>query len=57
MCVCVCVCVCMGVTLSVIINNNDPLHLERVARRGQSKNEENLQPITDIIKQYPPILT
>ena len=53
----ICKYVCVCVTLIVIINNNNPLHLQRVARRGQSKKEENLQPIKDIIKQYPPILT
>jgi hypothetical protein len=36
---CVCVCVGGGMVLSAIICNSKPLHLQRVGRRGQTKNE------------------
>jgi hypothetical protein len=38
LCVCVCVCVC----LSVIRCNNNPLHLQWVGRRGQTKKKERI---------------
>jgi hypothetical protein len=38
--VCVCVCVCVCVSLSVIKCNNNPLHVQWLGGRGQTKKEE-----------------
>ena len=35
----VCVCVCVCVSMSVIRHKNNPLHLQCVGRRGQTKKE------------------
>ena len=35
----VCVCVCVCVSLNVVWRNNNPLHLQRVGTRGQTKKE------------------
>jgi hypothetical protein len=38
-CECVCVCVCLCASPCVIRHNNNPVHLQRVGRRGQSKKK------------------
>jgi hypothetical protein len=51
-CVCVCVCVCVWVWFSVIKWNNNPLHIRRVGRKGQTKKKKEIITCVDQIPQH-----